>query len=384
LGWSFEEVCFLFMGSANNFGELLNAADRLMKATDALAQEGYKNPASIPYYMTFKIDNKFPLDFAKLVNENGQMNTEIQYRNFVIIDFDPQTNFIVIRTPVYITQELCEKVLKARSKPFICRYNPVAHKIDIKGDSKSFSDLQANRKQLGKMLSIVRSTVGEDKREGLGFRVGKVASGESAMDPTIYNIRKISDYLYASDFIKKMCQRYDVEFADFDVVIGPIEMAFGSGVQGGYMDKSLFIQNKWPIPKELADGIFISPPIIFVNSVTNPSYAKQTETLIHEYRHYIYGIQNPNYRITYKSPKDNKDYEQWFNYLKDRNELAAHKDQIKFELGLGKSYDEIIRNKVGGKITPENYPIALKFSELVKEAVKELEEENGKNEDVIG
>lgn len=384
LGWPFEEVCYLFMGSAKNFGELLRATDRLMSAAESLAQEGYKNPASIPYYMTFKIDNKFPLDFAKLINEDGSMNTEIQYRNFIIVDFDPQTSYVIIRTPVYITQDLCEKVLKARSKPFICRYNPVVNKIDVKGDSKAYTDLQLNRRQQGKMLAVVKSRVDKEKQKDLGFRTGKLASGESATDPTIYNVRKISDYLYASDFIQKMCKRYDLEFKDFDVVIGPIEQTFGAGVQGGYMDKSIFLKNKWSIPKEMAPGVFVSPPIMFVNSVTNPSYAKQTETLIHEYRHYIYGIKNPDYQITYKSPKHGKDYEQWFKYLKDKNEQAAHKDEIKFELGLGKSYDEIIRNKVGGKITAENYPIALKFSELVKEAVAELEEENEKNEEPIG
>jgi hypothetical protein len=223
----------------------------------------------------------------------------------------------------------------------------------------------------------------EEDKKGLDFRTGKLASGASAVDPNIYNVRKISDYLYASDFIKKMCKKYGVNFVDFEVVVGPIERAFGAGVQGGYMDKELFTKNKWPIPKELTDGVFISPPIIFVNSVTSPSYANQTDTLIHEYRHYIYGIQNPNYQITYKSPKNSEDYEAWYQYLQDRNEQAAHKDQIKFELGLGKSYDEIIRDKVGGKITTENYPVALKFAELVQDAVKELEEENEEHEEPI-
>jgi hypothetical protein len=40
----------------------------------------------------------------------------------------------------------------------------------------------------------------------------------------------------------------------------------------------------------------------------------------------------------------------------------------------------IIRNKVGGMITTDNYPVALKFSELVQEAVTELEREKEENE----
>jgi hypothetical protein len=169
-------------------------------------------------------------------------------------------------------------------------------------------------------------------------------------------------------------------FQDFNVIVGPIERTFGPGTRGGFMDANSFAKSKIKAPFEIAKGIFITPPVIMVNSVEMPNYADQTETLIHEYSHYIFGLKNPNYKMGYGKPKGNVDYEHWYNYLTDANERVAHKEEIKFELGLGKSFDEIIRNKVGGKITTENYPIALKFKELVHEALEEMEEAEEENE----
>ena len=60
--------------------------------------------------------------------------------------------------------------------------------------------------------------------------------------------------------------------------------------------------------------------------------------------------------------------------------MAAHKSEIKYELLLGKSVDEIVRNKVGGAITTENYPVALKFKELINEAIEEIRKEEEQNE----
>jgi hypothetical protein len=131
-------------------------------------------------------------------------------------------------------------------------------------------------------------------------------------------------------------------------------------------------------PHEISKGVFITPPSILINSVTMPSYADQTETLIHEYRHYIYSLKNPNYEVSYirsKNKSQESEYRYWNDYFSDLSEIVAHKDQIKFELQLGKSYDEIIRNKVGGMITEENYPIAIRFSELVQASLNELEGE---------
>ena len=386
LGWSFEEVSSYLLRNVQNFGGLIKAIDLLMQAVDSLVQEGYKSPASIPYYITFKINPKmFPLKIESVIDKNtGQINSEIQYKNFLIIDYDMSSGYILIETPAFVSPDICRKVLKAESPPFICKYNSMINKIDIKSERNSVSDLQKNRVQLAKIKGIVRSDLDEEKKDEVVFRGGAQASGENVVNPNIFVVRKISDYHYAADFIKKMCEQNNVPFEDFDVVVGPIENKFGRGTMGGFIDEKLFRKNKWDIPFELEKDIYISPPVMMVNSVEIPSYAEQTETLIHEYRHYIFGLNNPNYEITYDRPKKRTDYEHWWKYLSDANERAAHKEEIKFELGLGKSYDEIIRNKVGGQITAENYPIALKFAELVKEALKELEEEGETDEKPTG
>lgn len=386
LGWSLEEVSSFLLRNVQDFGGLIKAIDLLMQSVNSLVQEGYKSPASVPYYLTFKINPKtFPLKIESVIDKNtGRINSEIQYKNFLIIDYDMSSGYILIETPAFVSPDICKKVLKAESPPFICKYNPTVNKIDIKGERNSVSDLQKNRVQLAKIKGVVRSGLDKEKKDEVAFRGGAQASGEGSVNPNIFVVRKISDYHYAADFIKKMCDQNNVPFEDFDVVVGPIEKKFGQGTMGGFIDENLFKKNKWGIPYELEKDIFISPPVMMVNSVEIPSYAEQTETLIHEYRHYIFGLSNPNYEITYGRPKKRTDYEHWWKYLSDANERAAHKEEIKFELGLGKSYDEIIRNKVGGQITAENYPIALKFAELVKEALKELEEEGEANEKPTG
>jgi len=188
-------------------------------------------------------------------------------------------------------------------------------------------------------------------------------------------LRKVSDYYYAADIIQKLCKAKNIEFGDFDVLLGPIEQFMGRGSMGGFMDEKLFKKSKLPIPLEIQKGVFVSPPIMFINTVEIPSYSDQTETIIHEYTHYIYNLQHPNYEIPYGKRKKGMDYEYWYKYLTDPNEREAHKKEIKYELLTGKSYDEIIRDKVGGRITTENYPIAKKFSELVMEVVDEIEAE---------
>jgi len=387
LGWSLEEVSWFMNRSVSNFPALIKAIDRFMQAADALKNEGHKDPASNPYYISFKVDKSFPIDIQSFVNpQTGRIDIEHQYRYFVILEYDPKNSYILIETPVFISPEICIKVLKAQSIPFIAKYNPVVNKIDVKGDDRSYQQLKQDKRQLSKIKSIVQSGLETDKVKDLDYRTGPLAAGRSYEDPKIYNVRRVSDYLYAADFIKKMCKTHNVPFHDFDVVVGPIADVLGAGTMGGFMDEKSFDKSKIKPPFQLSKGVWISPPVMLINSVEIPSYAEQTETLIHEYRHYIYHIQYPDYEQKYGRPKKGKDtdYEYWWKYLTDPNELAAHKEEIKFELGLGKSYDEIIRNKVGGQITKQNYPIAIKFSELVQEVVKELEEEKNKNEEPIG
>lgn len=366
LGWSFEEVSGVMMEGVNSIRKMHASINRLMLAAVALKAEGYGDIASEPYLISFKVDpSTSPL---------GLLKHHRQYPYFKVIDYDIKTATVLIMTPVFIPSNICAGVLKAISHPLICKYNPILNKIDVKsGDKRSNLDELIALK----IKAIVKKNLETDKAKNVTFSFTSRASGEWAINPMTYNVRKISEYLYAKDFIDKMCSQNEIKFQDFTVVVGPIEQLLGSGSMGGFMDESMFKASNIEAPMKITDEIYISPPVIFINSVEIPSYAEQTETLIHEYSHFIYGLKNPNYKIGYR--RDNKkkgsDYKFWFEYLSDRNEIVAHENEIEYELLLGKSPDEIIRNKVGGQITIQNYPIALKFREMVNEVIEKIEKQ---------
>lgn len=372
LGWSIEEVSGLMLNSVSNIKELINGIDLIMESVKSLEIEGHKNIALNPYYYSFKIDSSFPIKIDSLINiTTGKINKEIQYDNLMICDYNRNVSCVIIKSPIFISPDICKKILNAKNDPFIVKYNSIVSKIDVKSSEKTY--LEINKDQLYKIKKYICAN-----KDDVSFRRGDLASGMSYFDSNIYNIRKISDYLYACDYIKKMCKENNVVFNDLDVIVGPIEKSLGSGVQGGFIDHNFFIKNKIEPPFEIFKDVFISPLSILINSATMPSYADQTETLIHEYMHYIYSLKNPNYEVSYvrsKNKGQEEEYKYWNSYFSDLSEIVAHKEQIKFELKLGKSYDEIIRNKVGGQITEDNYPIAVKFSELVQKSLNELEVE---------
>jgi hypothetical protein len=376
LGWPFEEVCSLMLrDKIQEFGELIRAIDLLTTVASSLEKEGYGNPASIPYYMTFKIGSDFPLRLSSVTNmETGIIDIHRQYQNFLILDCDIKSDYILIRSPVFISPLVCRDVLRAKSNPFICKYNSVDNTIDIKSVSRANGEIILHKRQLALIEQDIKNSLDDDLAKTLKFRNGESASGHNAIDPNVFVIRKVSDYYYATDIIKNLCQKYEIPFNDLQVIIGPIERYLGSGVHGGFMSKRAFKESKFKAPIKLTKNIYLTPPVILLDSCTYPSYADQAEVLIHEYSHFVYESKNPRYQNEYNKEKG-QGHKHWYLYFSDLSEKLAHKNQIKFEFMLGKSYDEIIRNKVGGEITTYNYPIALNFSELVKEAMIELEKE---------
>jgi hypothetical protein len=320
-----------------------------------------------------------------------------QLDNFRIIDYDIDSKNILIETPAYITPEICRKVLKAQNRPLITKYNPVVNTIDVKSPEGTYKEYSLERKQVAKISALVNHDLKSKtptKEHGdiqqPKFRDDARSRQVSLANPNVCVIRKLSEYYYATEHIKKLCEKNKVEFKDVDIVIGPIERIFGRGVQGGFMGAKQFALNKLKIPHELEKGLFVSPPLISINSVNMPSYAAQTTTLIHEYSHNLYSITHPEHEHLYnKDKKLTSDKLEWWQlYFDDEDERRAHIEEIKHELISGRSVDEIIRDKIGGAITlsnyQKNYPIALKFRELVMEAVKELEEEKEIDEQPSG
>jgi len=375
-GWPFEEVClYLLTETVTNFGELIKSIMLLTEVARSLKEEGYANPSSNSYYYSFKIDRSdFPWDFSNIYDENGKRDEDEflkQSFDFFICDYDLETSYVLIKSPVFIPLSICEEILNAISPVFIGQYDPNTKLVEHKGTSVT----PIPHKQNNGIRYLIGREFGVDWKE-IGFDMESV---KPIADPLSFKKRKISDYYYACDFIKNLCRKNEVDFADIEVVVGPVEQLFGEGTQGGFMDKILFAKNGFKSPYEITKGISICAPVIFMNSVSIPSYAEQAETLVHEYRHYIYSLCNPFHDPEYNKVRPNRDkdfYKYWKLYLSDANEVAAHKAQIEYALLSGQSVDEIIRDKVGGQITTTNYPIALRFAEIVNDAANELKEES--------
>lgn len=379
LGYPFEEVCYTFLKCVNNFGELINGIQLLTSVARTIEKEGYANPSKTPYYITFKIDPlTFPLRLESIMKNEKEFDPSMQIDAFRILEYNLDTNYILIESPAFIEGDLCTKILKAKSRPFICRYNKTMNLIDAKVTAGLLKELELQSNQIEKIKRLIAKDENLDKEPEIRADARTQKVGLS--NPSVVNIRKISEYYYACDHIKKMCKERGIEFVDLDVVIGPLERIFGAGTQGGFMSKKCFEQGKMKIPYQLVKGIWVSPPVIAVNSSTMPSYDKQTETLIHEYSHNLYNIAHPEHENLYNKEKGLKNKDElkwWYLYLTDEDERMAHKEEIKYSIQSGVSVDEIIRDKIGGSIKESNmkrmYPIAMKFKELVDEAVKEME-----------
>lgn len=382
LGWPFEEVCRLFMERVKTFWELVNGIQFLLKATESMEKDGYKSPSRHSYFYTFRVDLKnFPLKIDDIINAGmfGDITPiNSQVFGFKINTYDMKSGYITIQTPVYIPTDICMSVLKAKSRPFICIYNDTMKTIDVKSQAGLLKELQMQTKQIEKIKKLVLAEAAVTTSE---FRSDERSRDVSLSSQTVH-LRNISDYYYACDHIKAMCKKRNMPFEDIVVLVGPLSKIFGSGTKGGFMAKKHFEKSKMKIPHQITKGIWVSPPLIAVDSESMPSYAKQTETLIHEYSHNLFNKQNPEYESLYhkdRQLKQKNPLKWWDLYFQDKDEQLAHKEEIKYELKAGTSVDEIIRDKVGGEINLSNaklnYPIALKFKRIVQEAIKEIQEE---------
>lgn len=395
-GYPFEEVCEVLLPSAKDFGQLYGAIQRLMRAANELESDGYPNPANVPYYITFKVDpRRFPLDLGSLSSDGVHIDPARQLPYLAVIEFDSETGYILIQTPAYINPDLCIKVLGAMSRPLITHYNHAMKKVDVKSTQGVFKEYERQGEQLAKINALSQHDLKRlypnpsEAPSKIEFRTDDRARGVSMSNNRVCNLRRISDYYYACDHIKKVCEKRNVPFMDLEVVIGPLDRIFGPGTKGGFMDKEAFVKSKMKIPYEIEKGLFVTPPLIAIDATSMPGYDAQTETLIHEYCHNIFSITNPEWEHVYNTPEAQKKKKTdenwwWYTYLTDPDERQAHTEQIKHELRSGKSPDEIIRDKVGGQITTKNYPIALKFKELVDECIAALEGEDELNEKPVG
>ena len=361
-GWSFEEACCAFMDGVVDFENFLLRSSRLNLVLEDIISNGFFQEKR-NYYISMKISENFPLDLKSIIDLSSMtIRKDLQLDFFKIIDIDISDSIIIIETPLFLSADLCKSVFNLAFEPFICHYNPKTSKVDIKNNGA------LSKKQAFKIIEFITNDEGLDSP--IEFSYSDYSRGAWYVNPNVFNMRKISDYFNACSYIKKMSDRYSVSFNDLDVIVGPIESVMGEGSQGGFVSK---VDGG---KLQLDENICIIPPCILINSVTMPSYSEQAETLVHEYRHYIYGLQNPFYEKTYGDMHDKSGdmfLIEWDKYMGDENEKEAHKEEILYGLFIGKSIDEMIRDKVGGKITVENYIIALRYKDLVEDVIKNTE-----------
>ena len=381
VGVPFEELCEVFIrefAGTGDFNALMQISRLLLTSAKQLELEGYKNPAIPPYYIACELKEDSPL----LASTNPF---------FQIVKGSQDGQKVILETPLYIPPDLCSKLLGCRPNPVIARYNKAVNVIDVKSGEVGFrQQLRDDKMQIAKLRALSIYDAVQDNpdlaavKSDINFRTDIHAVGVSLSNPNMHSIRKISDYYYACDHITKMCEKRGVEFVDLPVLVGPIEYILGPGTGGGFMPTSNWVdQNGKPLPNplEIEKGLFISPPAIAINARFMPSYAQQTATLIHEYSHNIFEIQNPGYVARYQDPavsklRTNDPYKFWRIYLGDKNEQVAHIEEIKYRLRAGETVDEIIRDRVGGVVTLDNYPEALAFRQLiVDKAIAEIEQE---------
>jgi hypothetical protein len=141
LGWPFEEVSLTLLEHVSNFQELINGINLLVEVSSSLEKEGYQNPSKIPYYLTFKINPKtFPIDLESMMKDDKTFNPFYQLKNFMIIEYDQNSNFITIETPAFISPDLCHKILKSINRPLITKYNSATNTIDVKSQDGTYQE----------------------------------------------------------------------------------------------------------------------------------------------------------------------------------------------------------------------------------------------------
>lgn len=379
VGWNFEDVCEVTINKIGiaDWKDLLRAITYLMSAVVQLEDAGHKSPANYHYYTTFKVGDDFPIKFLRFWDQaEGKISIEKQpYPYLKIVDYDMESSFITIETPAYLSAETCIKALNAKSRPFTGKYNPNLNCIDIRSGAESLSKMKCEDggdRQLEKIKGYIHSDLSYEEDSDID-EIQKIDYKVRTSDVEVeFERKKISEFPYVYDRLVNLCNGLNINFIDINVITGPIQKIMGQGTSGGFISKKSCLEADPPtkLPIKFAEGLEVMPPVILISTEAHPKLAEQTSTLIHEYRHFINSMYE-NFKKTYGDMKDAK-LKDWVTYLSDPDEKLAHKDQIKYNLLMGMTADEIIRDKVGGEITLDNYGIARKMSRLVEEAENEL------------
>lgn len=346
MGYTVEEVCSLFIGQMDlDFPEMMKAVNLIGRC---ISKKIYN------YYYFFEFSSEIPFN----LRENSLGN------NFEILYVNKKQKLCLINSFAYIPQGMLVKNFKLKKEPLIFFKNEIKKTCDIKTSSESYSYYK----------HIFKKNVGKYFEE-YDFICNEMSRSNSSCNSIFFTVRNLKSYPYVHEFLKKSCKSQGFPFVDIPILVGPIERIFGLGTQGGFISEKQFIDSKTDLPLKINDDISIMPPFIAINSITKPDYSAHNSTLIHEYQHFIFSKFNPGYEHQYNKPENEslkeKDPDKyWDLYLNDPDEKQAHSHQVIYEIGMGKSVDEIIRDKVGGEINLKNYKTALLFKRIINEALQ--------------
>ena len=387
IGWSFRELSiFLCHGqSFNDFYELLFAGSFLYNAAKMLEADGYPDPASNPFYYSFKVDvNKFPVRF--MAPEGVEVfDYSRQPEIFRVVYFDRTTSYITFKTPLYITEDVLERVFHPQSQVTVSQYDKTEKQVY---SEISPSELAEQSKTTIDALLADNANVNKVDRNELQIT-------EKPSLEWVFERKHISDYPQVSEIIKDLCLKLaknpdkearavpsEIRFDDLEVVVGPWSELLQC--RGGYysvdnIKKATGGKTEFePVP-----GFKVTAPVIIIDNLQAKTVGDRTSTIIHEYRHHInvqLWVDSPEY----ENPGDAKDEEEQVQrtvkYLTNPQERLAHKTQFKYMLSIGISKEQILRNRLGRKPTIKDIPYVKEYLSIINEASKELEEESREEE----
>jgi hypothetical protein len=372
IGWSFKELCMFALKPefVRDFGDLLGQASSIYNAAKLLKADGYPDPARFPYYYSFQISDKFPLRFQPQ-SSGKPYDTTGQPEIFQIAHFDPKASYIVIKTPLWLSEDVCRKVLGAQGIFFCSQYSPAENVIKTDDSPRALKNASPDSlKVIHEDVLSSGATLPEGK-PGIPFK--------SRPEVEAYFEKKhVSDYPQAADIVRKMCakvstQEKEIKFDDLEVVVGPWEKAMG--ILGGYTDKRKIEEEHMKVPIEPFPGVRVYPPAILLDSSSAPSVGDRLTAIVHEYTHHI------NNQLWIKSPRQKLPGSEgharadMLEYLSGPDERLAHISHFKCMMALGMSKEEMLRKSIDGKVTAQNLVLARKYMELIDQAAREVEQE---------
>lgn len=385
LGWSLKDLSYFVLGPGrvNSFQDFWLNGTYLLQAQKALEKTGYQNTFTPWFYYTFKARDDFPIKLPE--SEPGQaFDTSGQPEVMQILHYDKESQFLVLKSKLYIQPETAKNIFNAHSDVTVGEYDPTDHYIK--------TNLPTDMMQHTSPVSMKIMT--EDMKRSGGKLPEDLPAGKfpfKIKTPTDVHFekKKISDYFQAADFIRETCKKLTsderpIEFQDLDVYVGPwIQVSQGQLGLGGFISEERMKKAKLEIPYEIIPGLKLYPPAILIDSQAYPSVADRSNFLVHEFRHNInniMGIESPDYEIPPKGSWTPDKVKKWLFYLKSPDERLAHITQIKYFLSSGMGREQILRVFLKEGITEKNLPIARRYNQLIEEAQEEFHQEQSQKD----